>query len=254
MDDDWHLEGDRFADSFNMRQAIASTEGRLGYLKLLQDTTPEDPWIEQWANEQIVSDLARLLDLPAVEAAAGAVEGTRGAITVFLEGRKLSELEFAGYRLEPLMAGALNRAQFGLMAAFDVWLLNVDRGTANLFVTVEGGRPRLRLIDHGHTLLLPREQKKAMPAPADWKEFVVSGVLEQEDLTKQTLGGFLRAHVASEEIKEGARTIAQVEDDAIARVIEAVPEEFFCGPTPDAMASLLTNRRDKLSECLEGVL
>jgi hypothetical protein len=250
----WHFEGDRFADTFNARQAIASDEGRLGYFKVLKDDTPPDPWIEQWANEEIASRLARLLDIPAVEATAGSVDDESGAITVFLEGRKLSELEVSGRHIRPLVEGALNREQFGLIVAFDVWLLNVDRHTGNLFVTVENGRPRLRLIDHGHTLLLPRETTLASPAPDDWEEFVVSGALEDVQLTRQTLGSYLRQYVSPEEVKAGARTIAQVRDEAVADVVHAVPEVFFCGPTPAAVTSLLTNRKNNLSELLEGAL
>jgi hypothetical protein len=62
--DDWRFDGDAFADSFNQRRAIVSAEGQYGYLKFLQEGTPEDPWLEQWANEEIVSRLADLLEIP----------------------------------------------------------------------------------------------------------------------------------------------------------------------------------------------
>jgi hypothetical protein len=35
--DEWRFDGDAFADSFNQRRAIVSTDGRLGYLKFLRD-------------------------------------------------------------------------------------------------------------------------------------------------------------------------------------------------------------------------
>jgi hypothetical protein len=95
-DETWRIEGDRFADSFNPRRAIVSDRGRLGYLKVIAEGLPEDPWIEQWANEQIVSGLAHLLGIPCIEARAGYIEGEAGAITVFMEGRKVSELQQGG--------------------------------------------------------------------------------------------------------------------------------------------------------------
>jgi hypothetical protein len=250
----WHFEGDRFADTFNARQAIRSDDDRIGYFKVLRAETPDDPWLEQWANEQIVSELARLLKLPAIETHAGFVEEEPGAITLFSHGHKLSEFEALRFHLPPLVEAALNRDQLGLVVAFDIWLLNVDRHTGNLFVTVEDGRTLLNLIDHGHTLLLPREQKKASPAPDDWEEFVVSGALEEPDVTNQTLGNYLRPFVKAEEIRAGARTIANLGDDEIASVVDVVPDGFLCGPPPAAMTRLLTHRKEKLSECLEGVL
>lgn len=243
--------GDRFADSFNPRRAIISDRGRLGYLKILSQ--PEDPWIEQWANEQIVSEVAGLLEIPCIEARAGYADGEAGAITVFMEGRKVSELEAGGFRAQPVLDAALNRDQFGLVVALDVWLLNIDRGSHNLFITTEEGRPRVRLIDHGHTLLLPRSEKRAEPAPDDWEAFVVSGVLEERAVTERTLNSYLRPHVTTEEIKAGARTIAQVGDAEIERIVEAVPDEFFRAPRR-AISTLVMHRRDALAHCLEEAL
>jgi hypothetical protein len=249
VDEQWRIEGDRFSDSFNPRRAIMSDRGRLGYLKVLADHYDEDPWLEQWANEQIVSELASELGIPAVEAQAGIVDGEAGAITVFLEGRKLSELEMGGFRVAPLLEATLNRDQFGLIVGLDLWVLNTDRGSHNLYVTMEEGRPRIRLIDHGHTLLLPREEK-APSRPGDWESFVVSGFLEEPAMTRRALGSYLRPFTTPEEIREAVRTITQVSDETIAAVVDGVPEEFlFCGR--GAMTTLLINRRDRLEGCLE---
>jgi hypothetical protein len=253
VEETWRIEGDRFADSFNPRHAIISDTGRIGYLKVLGGNYAEDPWVEQWANEQIISELARTLGLPAVEARAGSVEGQRGAIVTFANGRKLSELEAQGFRVAPLLDAALNRHQFGLIVAFDVWTLNVDRGAHNLFIPVEQGRPVLNLIDHGHTLLLPRESKHADPAPADWEEFVASGVLEDASMTQLVLSSYLRPYAAPEDIKGGVETITRVGDDVIEGVVDAVSDEFLCCPRP-AMIRLLINRRDELARCLEEAL
>jgi hypothetical protein len=58
LGEEWYIEGERVSDSFNARRAIRSDNGRLGYLKVLNDATPEDPWQEQFANEEIASRLA----------------------------------------------------------------------------------------------------------------------------------------------------------------------------------------------------
>ena len=70
--DEWKFDGDAFADSFNQRRAITTADGRFGYLKYLQDGNDEDPWLEQWANEEIVSRLADLLEIPCSVVRAGA--------------------------------------------------------------------------------------------------------------------------------------------------------------------------------------
>jgi hypothetical protein len=245
----WQLEGDRFADSFNPRWPIVSDQRRFGYLKVLGDDISEDPWLEQWANEEIVSKLAAHLGIPAIEAWAGEVEGEVGALTVFLEGRKLSELEQAGYKVATIIDSALNRDQLGLMGAFDVWILNTDRGPGNLFVTMEEARPRVRLLDHGHALLLPREQKNCAPAPENWDDFVESGQLETAEVTAR-VGAYLKQFVSPEELVAGARTIAQVGDDAIAEAVQGPAEEFFRCPR-SAMNKLLIARRDALVGCIE---
>jgi hypothetical protein len=250
----WRIEGERFADSFNPRRAIISDRGRLGYLKVLSDGTSADPWTEQWANEQIFSELSESLGLPCIEARAGHVEGEAGAITVFMEGRKISELEQAGFQIAPVLEAALNRDQFGLVVALDLWLLNVDRGAHNLFITTEEGRPRVRLIDHGHTLLLPRTDKRAEPPPEDWEAFVLSGVLDDAEMTRRIIeGSYLRPYVTPEEIKAGARTIAQVRDDHIDEIVDAVPDEFLHAP-PQAISTLLKHRRSAIPRSLEEVL
>ncbi|MGZ6580048.1 MAG: hypothetical protein ACXVFE_03555 [Gaiellaceae bacterium] len=249
VEEHWHLEGDRFADSFNPRRAIVSDQQRFGYLKVLGDNIAEDPWLEQWANEEIVSKLAARLEIPAIEAWAGEVEGEVGALTVFLEGRKLSDLEQAGYRVATIIESALNRDQLGLMAAFDIWILNADRGASNLFVTMEEARPRVRLLDHGHVLLLPRESKRCDPAPPDWEAFVESGELEAAEVTA-SVGGYIRQFVSPEELLAGARTIAQVGDDAIIEAVQGPPDEFFHCPRA-AITKLLIARREALVGCIE---
>jgi hypothetical protein len=251
-DEVWRLEGDRFADSFNPRRAIASDRGRIGYLKVLADGHADDPWKEQWANEQVVSDLATILGIPAIEAHAGEVEGEVGAITVFMEGHKLSELEQAGYRVATLLDVALNRDQLGLIVAFDVLILNIDRSAGNLFITTEEGRPRLRLLDHGHTLLLPRSEKGADPPPSDWDAWVTSGVLETPEMA-QRLSSYLRQFVEKEEIVSGAERIAELSDQDLEKAVDRVPEEFiFCRRS--AILGLLQNRRDRLANVIQEAL
>jgi hypothetical protein len=87
------VEGDLFSDSFNPRLPVVSSHGRLGYFKVLQDGASSDPWDEQWANEEIFSGLAHALDIPCVDAKATMIGDQRGAVAVFREGHKLSELQ-----------------------------------------------------------------------------------------------------------------------------------------------------------------
>jgi hypothetical protein len=121
LPEEWHFVGDQFGDSFNPRRAIMSDRGRAGYLKMLREGT-DDPWLEQWANEEIVSNLAHALGLASTEVRAGWVEGEAGAIAVFMEGRKISELQLYGYALEPVLQNLQNRADVGTMAALDFWI------------------------------------------------------------------------------------------------------------------------------------
>jgi hypothetical protein len=256
-DERWQFVGDRFADSFNPRRAIMSDEGRVGYLKMLADTIEPDPWLEQWANEQLASVLAGEIGLPAVEAWAGEVESELGAITVFMEGRKLSELQMMGFQERPVIEGASNRDQLGLIVAFDVWMLNVDRGPANLFVAMEEGRPRIALIDHGHSLLLPRESKVSAAGDSPnssekWLECVVSDYPNRPDLAESIRAGYLSQYVSPQEIVAGARIIAAVSDETIDGAVEGVDERFFCCHA-EAIGTLLKHRRDGIGEsCGEG--
>jgi hypothetical protein len=248
---DWRFDGDAFADSFNQRRAITNTEGQYGYLKFLQDGTEPEPWLEQWANEEIVSRLADLLDLQCTEVRAGAVEGVRGAINVFMEGNKVSSLNGLGFQAEQVVRAAVNSDQFGLIVSLDIWIMNTDRGAQNVYITLEGGRPRVRLIDHGHTLLLPRP---ITPDPEDWDAFVVSGHFEEKAFTERLLGSnYLRSFVTAEEIVAGAGNITSLGDDEIRSAVEGVDEQFFFA-TRDAIVTLLLNRRDRLAACLEGAL
>jgi hypothetical protein len=252
--DNWRFDGDAFSDSFNQRRVITTSDGQYGYLKFLQDTTAEDPWLEQWANEEIVSRLADLLEIPCTEVRAGAVEGVRGAVTVFMEGNKVSALQTLGFAPEPVVRNAVNRQQFGLIVSLDVWTMNTDRGSHNVYITLEGGRPTLRLIDHGHVLLLPRSEKGAEPEPDDWDAFVRSDQFDDNAWTERLLNGnYLRAFVTAEEIIDGAGNITSLGDDQIREVVEAVDEQFFFA-TRDAVVTLLLKRRDRLAVCLEGVL
>jgi hypothetical protein len=244
--DDWRFDGDAFADSFNQRRAIVSTDGKqFGYLKYLRDETPEDPWLEQWANEEIFSRLSALLEIPCTECRAGAVEGVRGAVTVFMEGNKVSMLQTLGFAVDPVVAAAVNRNQFGTIVSLDVWTMNTDRGAHNAYVTMESGRPTLRLIDHGHTLLLPREEKGDDPDP---ERFAT------KEWTQRLLAGnFFRPFVADEEIVASAGNITSLGDDEVRSAVEAVDEQFFLADR-DAMATLLLQRRDSLRTCLEEAL
>jgi hypothetical protein len=243
----WHFIGDRFSDSTNPRRAIMSDRGRVGYLKVLSENMEPDPWLEQWANEQIASMLARELGIPAVEARAGEVEGELGAIVVFMEGRKLNELHLARFEERPIMEGAANRDQLGLVVAFDVWILNVDRGPHNIFMAVEDGRPSVALIDHGHVLLLPREQKVGPEAPDDWLACVVSDHVNRDELNQSIRQGHLAQYASPQEIAAGARTIAGVSDEMIDSAVLGIDERFFCCH-PEAIATLLKHRRDGLGE------
>jgi len=226
-----------------------SDRGRVGYLKVLPGQFEADPWIEQWANEQIVSTLACELGIPAVEARAGEVEGELGAIVVFMDGRKLSELHLLGFQEKPIVEGAENRDQLGLMIAFDVWILNVDRGPHNIFMAVGDGRPNIALIDHGHVLLLPRDQKGGQPAADDWLTHVVSDHVNREEQNQSIRQGHLSGYASLQEIAAGARTIADVSDATIDSAVSGIDERFFCCH-PDAMATLLKHRRDRLGESL----
>jgi hypothetical protein len=247
--EEWRFEGELFSESFNPRRAIFSDQGRVGYLKVLAEGHDADPWLEQWANEQIVSELAASLGLPCVEARAGWVNGEPGAITLFLEGRKVQELSALRFAVEPIIASAANRAQVGLMVAFDFWVMNTDRGQHNVFITFEHGRPTIRLIDHGHTLLLPREQKGCSPPPNNWQDFVVSGAFDEQAFNQQVGRGFLWDLATREEILAGAQTVRGVPDTTIDSAVAGVDDEFICSDRV-ALSLLLKHRRDCLVECL----
>src|SRR5215211_531509 len=131
--------------------------------------------------------LPALLEVPCTECRAGVVEGVRGVISVFMEGNKVSMLEAMGFAAEPVVRAAVNRNQFGTFVSLDVWSMNIDRGAHNAYVTMDSGRPILRLIDHGHTLLLPRQEKGADPAPADWDTFVGTDRFKEKALTQRLL-------------------------------------------------------------------
>jgi hypothetical protein len=255
-EEQWHFVGDRFSESMNPRRAIMSDRGRVGYLKVLDENSyPSDPWLEQWANEQIAGALADTLGLPVVEARAGEVEGELGAIVTFMDGHKLSELQMKGFEERPVVEGAANRDQLGLIVAFDVWLLNIDRGPANLFVSHEQGRPRIALIDHGLCLLLPRAHKvgdENERTEEEWLECVVSDQVNRPDLAQQIRGGHLAQYVSPQEIVAGSRTIAGVSDEAIDAAVQGVDERFFSCHA-EAIARLVKHRRDGLEDtCGEG--
>jgi hypothetical protein len=178
---------------------------------------------------------------------AGNVEGERGGITVFVEGTKVSALTALGFKPEPMVTAAANRDQLGLMVAFDLWVLNVDRGAHNVFVIVEDGRPYVRLIDHGHTLLLPRTDKGADPAPADWEAFVDSDVLETAEMMQRLLSNnYLKQFVGNDDILAGAKVISEnVSTEVIDVAVEAVPEEFFFSDR-SSIGRLLRKRKERL--------
>jgi hypothetical protein len=131
--------------------------------------------------------------------------------------------------------------------------LNADRGPHNLFLTFEAGRPTLRLIDHGHVLLLPREGKNCSPPPEDWADFVVSGRLEEEALSRSLLTGYLAQLATAQEVLSGARTIQELPETAIDDALEPVDDEFFlCGK--ETIVTLLKHRRERLIDVLVGIL
>jgi hypothetical protein len=213
-----------------------------------------EPWLEQWANEEIFSRLAALLGIPCIDARAGVVQGIPGAITVFMEGNKVSALQMLGFAAEPVVGAATNRNQFGAIVSLDVWLMNSDRAPHNIFITTTQGRPNVRLIDHGHILLLPRQEKVAEPEPEDWDGFVRAAPFSGDEWTERLLSGnYLRQFVTAEEIVAGAANITSLGDDEIRASVEAVDDQFFFA-APDAIVTLLLQRRDSLAPCLEGVL
>lgn len=222
-------------------------------MKLLSDQNPVDPWSEQWANEEVAANLAEALGIPTVEARAAEIDGELGAVVVFMEGRKLSELHLTGFQERPIIEGAVNRNQLGLIVAFDFWIMNADRGAHNVFITFPDGRPRIAVIDHGHSLLLPRSDKVGDHGPENWLEYVVSGHLEREDLSQRLRQGHLVQYVTPQEVMAGARAIAGLTDDTIDSAVQGIDERFFCCH-PEAIGTLLKHRRDRLEQCLGEVL
>jgi hypothetical protein len=163
----------------------------------------------------------------------------------------LQELRFSP---DPVIRAATNRHQFGLIVSMDVWIMNIDRGAHNVYITLDHGRPTLRLIDHGHVLLLPRNEKGAEPDPDDWEAFVQSGAFEDSGWTERLPSGhYLRPFVSEEEIVAAAGKITSLGDGLIREAVEAVDEQFFFA-TREAVVTLLVRRRERLEACLEAVL
>jgi hypothetical protein len=64
------------------------------------------------------------------------------ALSWDVHGRLYAPRRFAP---DPVVRASVNRDQFGLIVSLDVWVMNTDRGSHNVYITLDDGRPTLRL-------------------------------------------------------------------------------------------------------------
>ncbi|MHB9144096.1 MAG: hypothetical protein ACYC5Y_02015 [Symbiobacteriia bacterium] len=128
---------------------------RRGFFKF---TDPENHY---WggpaaANELIAAGLARLVGLDAADVIPASIEGHLGVVSVVRPAANLIAWRDVPARVHRDVERQVAHAnQFGVMLAFDAWVLNIDRASGKNVIAYQRAKEaawRVYFIDHGHTL------------------------------------------------------------------------------------------------------
>jgi hypothetical protein len=213
--------------------------------------------------ERIAYRLGTLLGLPVPETYLEMFEGEHYS----LQRRIPESLSWRQVQSFPQMrANVLNASLYAKAALFDVWLANIDRRDVNLlFEAQPDGEKcakarscRLWLIDHGLCGLwtAAKWNPGGDPTAIITDPGALDGLLHPraEQVIRDVMPNAYRLPLVETGddrvlVLDAIRQV--VDDDAISKAVQEVPEHFMAGNLRAATEAFLKARRDRLDEVLD---